>query len=176
VLDASKIDHSDQPETTEGHDANHIIDDIGPDRRRKDEDQRAACAHRRPRFREKRGPAACGGERRWRFTPPSVRHAPIQRQQGCRKKGVLNVSAKTLKATIVLSPERLSEPTVPPAPAHRICGQHQRPRHQRTEHGAENVAVIAQGALVGEHLESAGVTAQPRANADEKARRTETGS
>jgi len=31
VLDASKLDHSDRPETTEGHHANHNIDVIGPD-------------------------------------------------------------------------------------------------------------------------------------------------
>jgi hypothetical protein len=39
VLDASKIDHSDRPETTEGHYADHDTDDIGPDQRGEDEDQ-----------------------------------------------------------------------------------------------------------------------------------------
>jgi hypothetical protein len=46
VLDASKIDHPDRPKTTEGHHASHNIDDIGPDQRREDEDQRAACTPR----------------------------------------------------------------------------------------------------------------------------------
>jgi hypothetical protein len=45
VLDASKIDHSDRPEATEGHHANHNIDDIGPDQRREDEDQSAAVRY-----------------------------------------------------------------------------------------------------------------------------------
>ena len=37
-LDASKIDHSDRPETTEGHHADHNTDDNGPDQRCEDED------------------------------------------------------------------------------------------------------------------------------------------
>jgi len=46
VLDASKIDHCDRPETTEGHHAEHNIDNIGPDQRGEDEGQRAACTPR----------------------------------------------------------------------------------------------------------------------------------
>ena len=41
-----QIDHPDRPETTEGHYADHNTDDIGPDQRREDEDQRAACTPR----------------------------------------------------------------------------------------------------------------------------------
>jgi hypothetical protein len=37
VLDASKIDHPDRPETTEGHHADHNTDDIGPHQRGEDE-------------------------------------------------------------------------------------------------------------------------------------------
>jgi hypothetical protein len=44
VVDGNKIDHPDRPETTEGHHADHNTDDIGPDQRGEDEDQRAACA------------------------------------------------------------------------------------------------------------------------------------
>src|SRR5215469_15114076 len=39
----------DQLETTEGHHADNNTDDLGPDQRREDEGQRAACAPRRPR-------------------------------------------------------------------------------------------------------------------------------
>ena len=42
VLDGNKVDHPDRPETTEGHHADHKTDDIGPDQRGEDEDQRAA--------------------------------------------------------------------------------------------------------------------------------------
>ena len=36
MLDASKIDHPDRPETTEGHYAHYNTDDIGPDQRGED--------------------------------------------------------------------------------------------------------------------------------------------
>ena len=49
MLDGNKIDHPDRPETTEGHHADHNTNDIGPDQRGEDKDQRAACAPRADR-------------------------------------------------------------------------------------------------------------------------------
>jgi hypothetical protein len=43
MVDATKIDHPDRPETTEGHHAEDYTDDIGPDQHGEDEGQRAAC-------------------------------------------------------------------------------------------------------------------------------------
>src|SRR6516162_5487887 len=41
-----KTDHPDRSETSEGHHADYNTDDIRPDRRGEDEDQRAACTSR----------------------------------------------------------------------------------------------------------------------------------
>ena len=46
MIDAISTDHTDHLEITEGHNADHDSDDIGPDHRREDEAQRAACTSR----------------------------------------------------------------------------------------------------------------------------------
>ena len=70
MLDGNKIDHPDQLETTEGHHADNSTDDLGPDQRREDEGQRAACAPRQPDFFLRKSSSLLGGLARvdWMFT------------------------------------------------------------------------------------------------------------
>lgn len=90
----------------------------------------------------------------------------------------LRLSAKSIKATVVLDPAQLAGLVVPngqprvgfviDVAGRAITGEFNAKSLRRavaavTEHGAEAVAVIAQGKLVGDALEEAGIVAQPKA-------------
>jgi hypothetical protein len=98
--------------------------------------------------------------------PPAVRDA----------KGRLNLSAKSLKATLVLDPMQIAEVTLPPAAGpqkfriavgeRRVTGQVNAKGLRRAlaliaEHGGEKVAVILQGKLDdGDEISECGLVAQ----------------
>jgi hypothetical protein len=91
--------------------------------------------------------------------------------------GVLKLTARSLKITLVVPAAQLAGVVVPngqpqiafavDVSGRTVSGQFNAKTLRRVvaaiaEHGLENVAVIVQGSLVGERIESAGITAQPR--------------
>ena len=105
---------------------------------------------------------------------------PVQAGPAPIKLGTLQLAAKSLKVTVVLTPAQLAGLDVPSGPhlrfaitvdGRRVTGQFNAKTLRRAvatiaEHGPENVAVIVQGTLVGDRIEAAGISAQikgPRA-------------
>ena len=108
---------------------------------------------------------------------PSKTVVELPREQWDRR-GRLRLSAKALKATIVVDPALLAGLAVPngqprvaftiDVSGRAITGEFNAKSLRRVitaiaEHGAENVVVVAQGRLAGDVLEEAGIVAQPKA-------------
>jgi hypothetical protein len=108
---------------------------------------------------------------------PAITEVVVPPEPASLRKGVLALSARSLKTTVVVPAAQLARFVVAPGTPHvgftvdvngrTVAGQFNAKTLRRVvtaiaEHGPESVAVIVQGNLVGERLDAAGITAQPR--------------